>query len=42
VTAAPGIHPAVVVAGDALVHLTAEHILAKTGKRPQSSNTGRQ
>ena len=40
-TAAPGIDPAVVVAGDALVDLTAEHILAKA-KRPQSSNTGRQ
>ena len=40
-TAAPGIDQAVVVAGDALVDLAAEHILAKA-KRPQSSNTGHQ
>jgi hypothetical protein len=39
VTAAPGVDPAVVAAEDALVDLTAEHILAKA-KRPQSSNTG--
>jgi hypothetical protein len=39
VTAAPGIDQAAVVAGDALVDLAAEHILAKA-KRPQSSNTG--
>jgi hypothetical protein len=36
VTAAPGIDPAVVVAGDALVDLTADEVLAKANRKKTS------